>query len=98
MLRVVNAAVSNPPCRAGESTLRRLSRVPAGVAVRVKQLLAAPEVCHRLREMGLNEDSIIRLVARQSAFICQVRNARLAFTESMADLILVESLDATPCA
>jgi Fe2+ transport system protein FeoA len=67
-----------------------LSRVKAGVAVRIKQLCAAPEVQNRLREIGLGEDQIIRLVTSQNNFICQVCNARLAISEQLAKLILVE--------
>jgi Fe2+ transport system protein FeoA len=69
-----------------------LSRVQAGVAVRIKQLCAAPEVQNRLREIGLGEDQIIRLVTSRNNFICQVCNARLAISEQLAKLILVEPL------
>src|SRR5205823_8823417 len=67
-----------------------LSRVQAGVAVRIKQLCAAPEVQNRLREIGLGEEQIIRLVTSQANFICQVCNARLAISAQLAQLILVE--------
>ena len=71
-----------------------LSRVKAGVAVRIKQLCAAPEVQNRLREIGFCEDQIIRLVTSQNNFICQVCNARLAISEQLAKLILVEPIPA----
>ena len=67
-----------------------LNRVQAGVAVRIKQLCAAPELQNRLREIGLCEDQIIRLVTSRNNFICQVCNARLALSEQLAKLILVE--------
>jgi Fe2+ transport system protein FeoA len=67
-----------------------LSRVKAGVAVRIKQLCAAPEVQERLRDIGLCEDQIIRLLTSQTNFICQVCNARLAISEQLARLIMVE--------
>lgn len=79
------------------ATMRTLSRVQTGMAVRVRRLLASPEVCQRLREIGLNENSVIRLVARQASIICQVRNARLAFSEALASQILVESIDSMAC-
>lgn len=82
---------------ASSGSLRLLSRVQAGMVVRVKRLMATPDVCQRLREIGLNEDTLIRLVARQASFICQVRNARLAFSETLANQILVESLDPSAC-
>jgi Fe2+ transport system protein FeoA len=69
-----------------------LSRVKAGVAVRIRQLCAAPEVQNRLRELGFCEDQIIRLLTSQANFICQVCNARLAISEQLARLILVEPL------
>jgi len=71
-----------------------LSRVKAGVAVRIKQLCAAPETQHRLREIGLGEEQIIRLLTSQANFICQVCNARLAISEQLAQLILVERIPA----
>jgi Fe2+ transport system protein FeoA len=72
-----------------------LSRVKAGVAVRIKQLCASPELQNRLRELGLGEDQIIKLLTSQTNFICQVCNARLAISEQLAQLILVEPLRST---
>ena len=72
-----------------------LSRVKAGVAVRIKQLCASPELQSRLRELGLCEDQIIKLLTSQTNFICQVCNARLAISEQLAQLILVEPLRST---
>ena len=72
-----------------------LSRVKAGVAVRIKQLCAAPELQDRLRELGLGEEQIIKLLTSQTNFICQVCDARLAISEQLARLILVEPLRST---
>jgi Fe2+ transport system protein FeoA len=69
-----------------------LSRVRAGVAVRIKRLCASPEVQNRLRELGFCEDQIIKLLTSQSNFICQVCNARLAISEQLAAIIMVEPL------
>jgi Fe2+ transport system protein FeoA len=69
-----------------------LSRVKAGVAVRIKQLCAVPEVQNRLRELGFCEDQIVRLLTSQTNFICQVCNARLAISEQLAQIIMVEPL------
>ena len=71
-----------------------LTRVQEGVAVRIKRLCAAPELQNRLREIGLCEEQIIRLVAGRTQFICQVCNARLALSERLAQLILVEPVRA----
>ena len=72
-----------------------LSRVKAGVAVRIKQLCASPDLQNRLRELGLCEDQIIRLLTSHTNFICQVCNARLAISAQLAQLILVEPLRST---
>ena len=69
-----------------------LTRVKAGVAVRIKRLCASPEMQTRLREIGFCEDQVIRLLTSHNNFICQVCNARLAISEQLAKLILVEPL------
>jgi Fe2+ transport system protein FeoA len=69
-----------------------LSRVNAGVAVRIKQLSAPPEVTHRLRELGFCEEQKVKLLSRQSTVICQVCNARLGISTRLAEQILVEPL------
>jgi Fe2+ transport system protein FeoA len=69
-----------------------LSRVQTGIAVRVRQLCAAPEIQSRLRELGFCEDQVIRLVTNRTGFICQVCNSRLALSEQMAAMILVEPM------
>lgn len=67
-----------------------LSRVQSGVAVRIKQLCASPEIQNRLREIGLVEDQVIKLITSRNNFICQVCNSRFAISEQLAQLILVE--------
>jgi Fe2+ transport system protein FeoA len=69
-----------------------LSRVQAGVAVRIKRLCASAEMQNRLRELGFCEDQIIKLLTSQTNFICQVCNARLAISEQLARIIMVEPL------
>jgi Fe2+ transport system protein FeoA len=69
-----------------------LSRVKAGVAVRIKKLCATPELQTRLRELGFCEDHIIKLLTSQANFICQVCDARLAISEQLAKIIMVEPL------
>ena len=69
-----------------------LNLVKAGVEVRIRQLCASPEVQNRLREIGLCEDRIIRLLTCRSNLICQVCNTRLAISEQLAKLIMVEPL------
>ena len=71
-----------------------LSRVQAGAVVCIKQLSTAPEMTDRLRELGFCEDQKIKLVSRQSNYICQVCNARLAISGKLADSIMVEAVPA----
>ncbi len=71
-----------------------LSRVQAGTTVCIKQLSTAPELTERLRELGFGEDQIIKLIACDSSFICQVCNARLGISKKLADAILVEAVPA----
>jgi Fe2+ transport system protein FeoA len=72
-----------------------LSRVQAGAVVCIKRLATAPEVTDRLRELGLGEEQRIKLLARQSNYICQVCNARLAISGKLADSIMVEAVPAS---
>ena len=69
-----------------------LSRVEAGTVVCVKQLSTSPEVTSRLRELGICEEQQIKLLTRDSNFICQVCNARLGISQKLADAILVEAV------
>ena len=46
----------------------------------------------RLRELGFCEQQRIKLLTRDSNFICQVCNARLGISEELAESILVEML------
>ena len=71
-----------------------LSRVQAGSVVCIKQLATAPDLTQRLRELGFFEEQQIKLLARESNFICQVCNARLGISQELAELIMVEPLTA----
>jgi len=69
-----------------------LSRVKIGSRACVKRLTSRPEICDRLRELGLVEDQEVRLVSRHHNVICQICNARVALSEALADAILVQPL------
>ena len=71
-----------------------LSHVKAGAVVCIKQLSTTPDVTNRLRELGFCEEQKIRLVARQSNYICQVCNARLAISGKLAESIMVQTVSA----
>lgn len=63
-----------------------------GVAVRIRKLCATPEMQERLRELGLGEDQIVKLLTSNTNFICQVCNTRLAISAQLAQIILVEPI------
>ena len=96
------AEINNPECRDSRDCqvhclkpeACQLSRVRAGMVVRIKTLSAPPEVSRHLREIGFGEEQVIRLVVRQSNLICQVCNARLALSSQLAQMIMVEPLAA----
>ncbi len=69
-----------------------LSRVPKGVTVAIQRLSTAPEVSNRLREMGFCEKQKIKLLARDSNFICQICNARLGISPKLAEAIYVKAV------
>jgi ferrous iron transport protein A len=66
--------------------------VNAGTAVRIKRLSAPPEVCQRLRELGIGEEQQIRLLQSGCHLICLVCNARLALSPQVGESIFVEPL------
>jgi Fe2+ transport system protein FeoA len=76
---------NNPP------DLSPLHQIKAGKTVRIRELCATPETSCRLREIGLHEGQIIRLIASHTNIICQVCNARVALNAALAGMILVES-------
>ena len=69
-----------------------LSKVRAGTSVRIKQLLASPDQCQRLRELGLCEEQRIKLLLRDRSVVCQVCNVRLGLSGRLADSIWVEPI------
>lgn len=69
-----------------------LSQVRVGTCVRIKQLLAAPDQCQRLRELGIGEEQQVRLLLKKSTVVCEVCNVRLGLSTKLADSIWVEPL------
>lgn len=69
-----------------------LCDVSCGVCVRITHLTGDPDVCRRLREMGLCESESIFKVSEQGALICDVKNSRIAISQHIARNIKVEHL------
>ncbi len=81
-----------PGCR--HPAVCPLNKIRAGMAARIRQLSAPPEVSHRLRELGFCEDQQIRLLSQEANVICQVCNVRLGISAQLAEKILVEPMPA----
>ena len=94
----MNDARQGAPCEDScpASELCPLNSVPAGTFVRIKQLASTPDVNDRLREMGFCEEREIRLISQSANLLCQVCNARLALSEQLAEMILVERMQPVP--
>lgn len=70
-----------------------LMDAPVGVLVRIRQLNSHPDLCSRLREMGLCENTVIRTLHKGSGtIICEVCNTRLGLNEMIARSIVVSAL------
>lgn len=69
-----------------------LSAVRPGSSVRVLKLEGQPDVCHRLREMGFSENSVIRCLQVGPSCVCQIQHARVGLSGQLARQILVEPL------
>jgi ferrous iron transport protein A len=67
-----------------------LSSVRPGASVRVTKLEAQPDVCHRLREMGFGENSVVRCLQSGACFICQIQHSRVGLSSQLASQIFVE--------
>lgn len=83
-VRLPDQCEANPLCP--------LNRARAGASVRIKRLPDSPEMTTRLREIGLGEEQVVKLVSSQTMVVCQVCNARLAIGAALAETILVEQV------
>jgi Fe2+ transport system protein FeoA len=73
-----------------EISPRPLSEIPVGKRVRIHQLESKPEVCNRLRELGLFENAIVRcVVSGEGNLIFEVCNTRIGLNPSIAQTIKV---------
>ena len=73
-----------------------MTQLRPGMACRVKELAASPELAHRLRELGFCEEQPIRVLSQSANLICQVCNVRLGISAELAASILVEPLGGRP--
>ena len=83
-VRLPDECEANPLCP--------LNRARAGASVRIKRLTESADMTTRLREIGLGEEQVVKLVSSQTMVVCQVCNARLAIGAALAEMILVEQV------
>jgi len=70
--------------------MRSLADVPLDVYVRVSELRHSPAVSHRLRELGLREETVVRCLHRgYGNLICEVASARVGLNDELAQHIMV---------
>jgi Fe2+ transport system protein FeoA len=80
------------PAQCDGNSLCPLNRARVGASVRIKRLPESEDMTTRLREIGLGEEQVVRLVSSQAMVVCQVCNARLAIGAALAETILVEPI------
>ena len=81
---------ARPSAQCDGNPLCPLNRARVGASVRIKRLPESEDMTTRLREMGLGEEQVVRLISSQAMVVCQVCNARLAIGAALAEAILVE--------
>ena len=72
--------------------INSLDNVAVGQPVRVKELCGDPNVCQRLREIGICEFAEICKISQNHALICRLHNERIVLSKQLAENILVESI------
>ncbi len=70
--------------------VRTLATGPVGSRLFIRAIQADPDAAQRLREMGIREGKIIRLITRNDPLICQVGCCRFGLCHRLARCILVE--------
>lgn len=79
-------------CHAKEKTL---CDAKSGQPCRVACLCGEEAICHRLREMGFCESSVVEKVADSGALICKVCDSKVILSKELAEKIIVK--DICPC-
>lgn len=86
MFRAYRNVMENRP-------LQNLSAVRCGQSVRVREIHSEPETCQRLREMGFCENVEVCKVSQGSAMICRVCGVRVALSQKLGSMIMVETVN-----
>ncbi len=72
-----------------------LSQVKSGMVVRVKELLGGQRAVTRLREIGLVEGSLVKVIDNPiiGPIIIEVNGTRIALGRGMARKVIVEPVE-----
>jgi len=65
-----------------------LTQIKVGEKCRIRELLASPELCHRLKEMGFCESREVTVISK--SLICEVCNTKIGLCSKLAEKIIVE--------
>lgn len=76
-------------CQSGEQSL---AKAPAGKQVRIECIHGDEHTCHRLREMGFCEQSVVEKVAQSGALICKVCDTKVIISKKLAENIIVNDV------
>ncbi len=72
----------------------RLSTTSAGKRVVVRKLQSSPETAMRLRELGLRESAVLRVVTNDAPqLICELRHTRIGLHHRVAKDVLVSDVE-----
>lgn len=63
------------------------------LTVCVKELSGDPEICHRLREMGFQEETEVTKISHSGAVIACVNGCKIIISESLAKKIMVGDIE-----
>lgn len=74
---------------------KSLCEAGTGRRLRVECLCGEEHICHRLREMGFCESSVVEKIADSGSLICKVCDAKVALGKDLAQQIIVK--DICPC-
>lgn len=69
-----------------------LNDAPIGSSMRIECIQGEEGVCHRLREMGFCESSVVEKIAQSGSLICRVCDSKVIISRSLAKNIIVNDV------
>ncbi len=69
-----------------------LNDAPTGSSMRIECIQGEEGTCHRLREMGFCESSVVEKIAQSGSLICRVCDSKVIISKSLAKNIIVNDV------